>query len=262
MKNEELSSKKKAVSPKTGFFLLIIFILLMVIMFAFSALFSSEGFSDAMVQTVSQIEIEPPKASKEFTIIIDAGHGGEDPGAVANGVVEKDINLSIAKKLEELFSLGDYNVFLTRKEDVLLYNSGEENQKKQHDLKNRVIAAKSFENPVFISIHANKFYLSSSKGAQVFYGKNALSPSLADGIQASIKNLQKDNKRVSKDGTETVYILERLECPAVLVECGFLSNSEDAASLSSEEYTSSLAVLIYKGIIEWILENETNLCLR
>ncbi len=262
MKNEELSAKKKSVSPQTGFFLLIIFILLMVIMFAFSALFSSEGFSDAIVQNVSQIEVEPPKTSKEFTIIIDAGHGGEDPGAVANGAVEKEINLRMAKKLEELFSLGDYNVFLTRKEDVLLYNSGEENQKKQYDLKNRVIAAKNFENPIFISIHANKFYLSSCKGAQVFYGKNSHSLSLADSIQNAIKNLQPDNKRVSKDGTETVYILERLECPAVLVECGFLSNSEDAASLSSDEYTSSLAVLIYKGIIEWILENETNLCLR
>ncbi len=262
MKNEELSAKKNSVSPKTGFLLLIIFILLMVIMFAFSALFSSEGFSDAFVPSYSQNVEEVEEKKKGFTVIIDAGHGGEDPGAVANNAIEKEINLNIAKKLGELFSLGDYNVYLTRTEDVLLYNVGEENQKKQHDLKNRVLAAQSFENPIFISIHANKFYLTSCKGAQVFYGTSPLSISLADSIQNSIRIIQKDNKRVTKDGTKTVYILERLQCPSVLVECGFLSNSEDAALLTSEEYTSSLAVLIYKGIIEWIWENETNLCLR
>ncbi len=252
---------KETVSPKTGLFLLIIFVLLMVIMFAFSALFSSEGFSDAFIQQNS-LEIVEPKKSEKLTIVIDAGHGGEDPGAVANGVSEKDINLNMAKKLEKLFSVGDYDVVLTRTEDVLLYNSGEEGKKKQYDLKNRVEIARSYDNVIFVSIHMNKFYLNSCKGGQVFYADNNESISLAEKIQDSIKFLQKDNKRVPKNGASTVYLLEKLDCPAVLIECGFLSNEEDATSLLSEEYTDELAVLIYKGIIEWICENETNICLR
>jgi N-acetylmuramoyl-L-alanine amidase len=96
----------------------------------------------------------------------------------------------------------------------------------------------------------------------VFHGDSLLSQSLASSIQESVKLLQTDNKREAKNGSSTVYLLERLECPSVLVECGFLSNEEDAASLSSEKYTSELAALIYKGIIEWICENETDIRMR
>lgn len=257
-----MGDKKYNASPKTGLLLFIIFILLMIIMFAFSSLFSSEGFSDAFVEK-DNVEINGNvESDSRFTIIIDAGHGGEDPGAVANGLCEKDINLLLAKKLESLFSVCDYNIVLTRKEDVLLYNAGQENKKKQYDLKNRAEIASSYENSVFVSIHMNKFYLTSCKGAQVFYGNNPKSQSLAEYIQASIKLLQSDNERKAKNGASTVYLLERLKCPTVLVECGFLSNENDANMLSDEEYTDELAVLIYKGLIEWIRENETNLCLR
>ncbi len=253
--------KKESVSPKAGLFLLIIFVLLSIIMFAFSSLFSSEGFTDAFVETgIEHVEDIVPK-DKRFTIIIDAGHGGEDPGAVVGDLKEKDINLEVSKKLFELFQICDYNVVLTRSKDVLLYNAGEEEHKKQYDLKNRAEIAESFENAAFVSVHMNKFYLSSCKGAQTFYGKSPLSKTLAESIQESMKLLQTDNKREVKDGVSTVYLLERLNCPAVLVECGFLSNDEDAALLSSDEYTSKLAVSIYKGIVEWISENETNLCL-
>lgn len=257
-----MKDKKELVSPKTGLYLLIIFVLLMVIMFAFSALFSSEGFSDAMAEN-SNIAVGDVKDDNgKITIVIDAGHGGEDPGAVVGDLCEKEINLIIAKKLEKLFSVGDYNVVLTRSEDVLLYNEGEENKKKQYDLKNRAEIAQSYEKPVFVSIHVNKFYLSSCKGAQVFYADNQLSQGLAESIQSSIKLLQNDNNREAKNGSSTVYLLERLNCPAVLVECGFLSNESDANSLSDEKYTDELSVLIYKGIIEWICENETNIRLR
>lgn len=255
-----MKDKKEFVAPKAGLLLLIIFVLLMVIMFAFSSLFSSEGFSDAMVEK-SDFEMDVlPEREEGITVIIDAGHGGEDPGAVANGLLEKEINLLLSKKLESLFRPFDYNVVMTRSEDVLLYNSGEEDKKKQYDLKNRVNIARSYENPVFVSIHMNKFYLSSSKGAQVFHSDNLLSESLAESIQGSIKLLQIENNRKVKNGASTVYLLEKLDCPAVLVECGFLSNADDAYCLSSEEYLNKLALLIYKGIVEWICENETNIC--
>ncbi len=253
---------KDSVSPKAGLFLLIVFVLLMVIMFAFTSLFSSEGFSDAMAENSDVKDIHIHEKEKRLTIIIDAGHGGEDPGAVVGTLREKDINLILAQKLETLFSIGDYNVVLTRTGDNLLYNNGEENNKKQYDLKNRADIAEMYENAVFVSIHMNKFYLTSCKGAQVFHSESELSLSLAESIQNSVKLLQADNERKPKNGSSTVYLLGRLKCPAVLVECGFLSNAEDAASLSDEEYTDKLSVLIYKGIIEWIYENETNLCLR
>ncbi|MBE6649302.1 MAG: hypothetical protein E7614_07290 [Ruminococcaceae bacterium] len=256
-----MKNKIESVSPKAGLLLLIIFVLLCIIMFAFSSLFSSEGFTDAFVTTgINQVDDVSPK-DKRFTVIIDAGHGGEDPGAVVGELKEKDINLKVAKKLSELFLMCDYNVVLTRSEDVLLYNAGEEDHKKQYDLKNRAKIAESFENAVFISIHMNKFYLSSCKGAQTFYGNSPLSKPLAESIQESLKILQTDNNREVKNGVSTVYLLERLNCPAVLVECGFLSNPDDASMLASDEYTSDLAVSIYKGILEWISENETNLCL-
>ena len=257
-----MKNLKESVSPKTGLLLLIIFVLLTVIMFAFTSLFSSEGFSDALAEQSDVEAVFIPQKEKRLTIIIDAGHGGEDPGAVVGDICEKDINLLIAKKLEKLFSVGDYNVVMTRSEDNMLYNKGEEDKKKQYDLKNRADIAEDYENVVFISIHMNKFYLNSCKGAQVFFSNNELSLSLAESIQSSIKLLQSDNNRVPKNGASTVYLLGRLKCPTVLVECGFLSNERDASSLLDESYTDELSVLIYKGIIEWICENETSLCLR
>ncbi len=256
-----MKDKKELVSPKAGLLLLIIFVLLAVIMFAFSALFSSEGFSDAFNAETSENLQSNFSERKKLTIIIDAGHGGEDPGAVVGELKEKELNLLLSKKLEQLFSLTDYNIVLTRKEDVLLYNLGEEDKKKQYDLKNRAEIASSYENAVFVSIHMNKFYLESCKGAQVFYSDAELSHSLAESIQSSVKILQTENHREAKAGAETIYLLEKLTCPAVLVECGFLSNKDDAADLSSDDYTSRLAVLIYKGIVDWISENETDLCL-
>ena len=108
----------------------------------------------------------------------------------------------------------------------------------------------------------NKFYLESCKGAQVFHSDNEKSQKLAEGIQNSLRLLQTDNNRIEKNGSSTMFLLERLKCPAVLIECGFLSNSQNARELTNEEYASKIAFLIYKGILEWINENETDLCLR
>ncbi len=257
-----MDNKKRLVSPKAGLLLLILFILFSVILFVFSTLFSSEGFTDAFnaMETVDAVAI--PEKQNGLTIILDAGHGGEDPGAVVGDLKEKELNLNIVKKLQQLFSIGDYNIVLTRSEDVLLYNSGEEGSKKQYDLKNRVKVASSYEKPIFISIHMNKFYLESCKGAQVFHSDNEISKELAEGIQNSVRLLQTDNNRIEKNGASTMFLLERLNCPAVLIECGFLSNPQNAKELTNEEYANKLAFLIFKGILEWINENETDLCLR
>ena len=186
------------------------------------------------------------------TVIIDAGHGGEDPGAVGNGLIEKDLNLSVSLFLADILRANGYNVVMTRTEDVQLYNDGEENRKKYYDLRNRKAIAESEKDALFISIHMNKFPLESCKGIQSFYSpNNGGSKILAEYIQSSAKSLQPDNKRLVKDGSDGIYLLENLKIPAVLVECGFLSNQTEAKMLAQESYRRSLALFIYCGIADY-----------
>ena len=186
-------------------------------------------------------------------IIIDAGHGGEDPGAEANGLIEKDLNLEIALALDEMLRSCGYKTVLTRSDDRLLYNVGQENRKKHYDLRNRESIANEYENSVFVSIHMNKFPESYCKGLQTFYSENnELSKALAESVQANAKNLQTDNKRSIKCGNDTIYLLERLKTPAILIECGFLSNYQEATMLSDSNYKKALVLTLYCGITEFM----------
>jgi len=209
------------------------------------------------------IKKETQKASNEiaedFVIVIDAGHGGEDGGAVSDsGIVEKDINLDIALKLHNLIKLSDFNSVLIRDSDRLMYESGQENHKKTSDISNRIKTAKSFENSIFVSIHQNKFPIKKYSGLQVYYSKNNNeSEALGKTIQSNVKNLlQNENNRQVKKADKNIRILDSINSPAVLVECGFLSNDREAELLNSEEYRNKIAYLIYCSIIQYLDKNK------
>lgn len=193
-------------------------------------------------------------------IIIDAGHGGEDGGTVgANGVFEKDINLKIAYILRDISEACGYTTIMTRSEDILLYdrNVDFKGRKKALDLLARVKIANSYENALFLSIHMNSFPEKKYSGLQVYYSKNNDgSALLAENIQSGIKaDLQKSNDRKTKPAGSNIYILERIELPAVLIECGFLSNDEECAKLSSDGYQKQLALSIFSAISKYIEED-------
>ncbi len=186
-------------------------------------------------------------------LILDAGHGGEDCGAIgANGIYEKDLNFEITMELgRQLEDLG-YKVVYTRRGDKLLYTEDEniKGLRKIYDLKNRVKIAESYEDAIFISLHMNAFSDARYSGLQVFYGKNEKSEALARSIQSHVKEtLQPQNKRNIRDGAG-MYLMENLDCPAVLIECGFLTNAEECEKLCEKEYQKQLCFAILCGIID------------
>ena len=195
------------------------------------------------------------------TVIIDAGHGGEDCGAIGkNGSYEKDLNLQVAYTLGEMLTEKGYAVIYTRTEDKLLYTD-EENIKgirKISDLKNRCKIAKEYPDSVFISIHMNSFTDPKYSGLHVYYSQNNdSSKELASMVQSNvIRTLQKDNNRTIKPG-KSIYVLENIENTAILIECGFLSNPEECEKLSQKEYQKELCFSIMCAMIEYI-ENKNS----
>lgn len=193
-------------------------------------------------------------------IILDAGHGGFDGGAVADdGTIEKDINLSVTKRLKELFLLGGFEVVMIREDDVGLDSNSDESigKRKVSDMKKRLELVNANEEAVFISIHQNNFSSGSARGAQVFYSSNSSeSEALAYNIQRSFEQrLQKENKRNIKKADKNIYLLYNAKIPALIVECGFLSNSQELALLKSEEYQKKLAFTIYCGYLDYLSED-------
>lgn len=195
-----------------------------------------------------------------MTIIIDAGHGGEDCGAIGiNGIFEKDINLKIAFNVSNLLTLAGFDVCLTRTEDKMLYRE-EENiygQRKIYDLRNRLLIAEPYEDAIFLSIHMNSFPVEKYSGLQVWYqSESDLSYQLALNIQNTVKKyIQHENTRKVKPSDKSMYLLDRCKHPTVLIECGFLSNSDECAKLSDEIYQKELSFVIFCGIME-TLERE------
>ena len=189
------------------------------------------------------------------TIVIDAGHGGEDGGAQANGLLEKDINLAIALKLRDMLKASGFEVVMTRESDVSIYDSSAStvHEKKVSDMQNRVSMINSSDKNILISIHQNKFEQSQYSGAQIFYSDNLPeSAKLAEKIRLSVTGLlQPDNKRELKTDGDSIYILKNAQVPAVIVECGFLSNVEEAKKLSDEKYQTEMAFAIYCGFLDY-----------
>ncbi|MBO5906785.1 MAG: N-acetylmuramoyl-L-alanine amidase [Clostridia bacterium] len=193
-------------------------------------------------------------------VIIDAGHGGEDAGAIGvNGKYEKDLNLEVALQIGAAFEKEGYVTVYTRTDDRMLYRP-EENIKgirKISDLKGRCRIAAQYPEALFISIHMNSFSASKYSGLQVYYSeKNTESLAIADAIQRSVKdNIQPQNNRKIKPGKD-MYLLENIENPAVLIECGFLTNEEECKKLSEKEYQKELSFYIVCGIIEYMKKTE------
>ncbi len=187
-------------------------------------------------------------------IIIDPGHGGEDSGAVSeSGVLEKDLALSVAFEVGKELEKRGYAVVYTRTEDKLLYTSDEDIKgiRKISDLKNRCAVANSYPDSVFVSIHMNSFAEKKYSGLQVYYSENNdISRSVADSVQNKVRTeIQPDNNRTVKKG-KGIYVLENISNPAILVECGFLTNVEECKKLSEKDYQKMLSFSIVCGIIE------------
>lgn len=182
------------------------------------------------------------------TVILDAGHGGFDSGANVGTVYEKSLNLAIVEKIKNVLSLYDVNVVLTRNDDKALAET------KRDDLLNRVKTANQYDDALFVSVHMNKFPIEKYCGLQVFYSRNSsFSEALALKIQSNNQEmLENDNRRTVTKSNSSIYILDRLQCPAVLIECGFLSNYADFVKLTNDEYQNKLAFVIANSIIEYL----------
>lgn len=183
------------------------------------------------------------------TVIIDAGHGGEDPGAIgSSGAYEKDINLNIALKLQQFIEQSGGVVLMSRVDDAKMEGS------KSNDMKLRKKLREDNDGDIFISIHLNSYPSESCKGAQTFYASDERSKVLAEKIQKNMVDiLDESNTRIAKKLTD-VYLLKNVNIPSVIVECGFLSNSAEEKLLLDEEYQSKIAMAIYLGINEYFGE--------
>ena len=233
------------------FLVIIIFLSLSFTLFAFllPKQESKEDFKD---------EAQKEEELKNFpTVIIDAGHGGEDGGAIgSNGAYEKDINLSIAFKLKEKLESMGIPVIMTRTTDILLYdkNSDYKGKKKKLDLLERKKIAEQYENAIFISIHQNSCSKPQYSGFQTYYSPNGIdSLRLASCVEEWV-SLSYDgiSIRPSKKADSSIYLLNELYCPAILIECGFISNPNECALLCTNDYQNSLVSGISKAVERFI----------
>ena len=190
-------------------------------------------------------------------IIIDAGHGGFDGGAsTEGGVPEKDINLSISLYLRDFLKLFGFRTVLTRETDASVEDEGLSTirQKKKSDIHNRMSLMEKYDNCVFLSIHQNFFKEEKYSGLQVFYSKNfsETSSALAGKIQSEAVNLlQPQNTRKIKECGTSVYLIYNAKAPACLIECGFLSNKQEAQKLLTEEYQKQVAYCIAVAVYDY-----------
>ena len=195
--------------------------------------------------------------STTLCIVIDAGHGGIDPGKIGiNNALEKDINLEIALKLKQKLEAAGIKIVMTRTDDTGLYSESSTN-KKVEDMQERCKLIAESE-PVFtVSIHQNSYVTEDIKGAQVFYyGQSEVGKELAETLQESLISLvDPDNHRQAK-ANESYYLLKKTTSPTVIVECGFLSNSEEAALLVTSDYQDTLVDAICQGIFTYLEANQ------
>ncbi len=197
-------------------------------------------------------------------IIIDAGHGGVDGGAVAeDGTVEKDVNLDIALRLNDLLVSQGYKTILTRDGDYSIHEDCADTIRKQKvsDLHNRLEIVNSNKNAILVSIHQNYFTESKYNGTQVFYSPNASESSLlANCIQKSVvSQLQPDNTRQIKKSDSSIFLLYNAQIPSVMVECGFLSNRIETEKLNDEKYRQQMSEAVCDGIIKYLCSREESL---
>lgn len=187
-------------------------------------------------------------------IIIDAGHGDPDGGAVScTGVSESGINLEISQRLRDLLHLLGYDTMMTRTTASSVYTQGDTiGEKKVSDLKERVRMVNAVEDSILLSIHQNHYSDSRYSGAQMFWADTEGSKELAEALQSAfVSHLNHGSNRAAKK-CQGIYLMEHIECPAVLVECGFLSNPAEEASLRDEEYQKKICCVIVSALSEFL----------
>ena len=204
--------------------------------------------------TILAAHLLPAEAASSFALasehvyVLDAGHGGEDGGASSEaGDKESDINLAIVLKLDQLMGFCGVRTLLTRSDDRSIHDASAQTirEKKVSDLHNRVDLVESTEDAVLVSIHQNSYTDSRYYGAQVFYGSAAGSQQWGEAAQEILRlALDPENTRAAKVIPESVYLMSHITCPAILVECGFLSNGEEARRLLTDEYQKKMAVAL------------------
>lgn len=204
-----------------------------------------------MAEKTAEFAMSDNAERKELCIVVDAGHGGDDPGKVGiNGALEKDINLQIAQRVKSLLETEGIRVVMTRTDDEGLYDDGSENKKVQ-DMKQRIEIINEEAPALTVSIHQNSYPEEYVKGAQVFYYENSKESEQAALImQKSLRErVEKENKREAKANT-SYYLLRKTSSPIIIVECGFLSNSDEAEKLTQTEYQEKVAWAVFMGIMQ------------
>ncbi len=194
--------------------------------------------------------------NNELVIVLDAGHGGIDGGcSSADGVPEKGINLNILLNLRDMLTMAGYKVEVTRDTDKSIHDKGVEGitNQKRSDMNNRLALFNKYPNAICLSIHQNQFTDPKYSGAQMFYSENNNSQFLAQTIQDKfVEYLQPDNKREIKPCGEELFLCYYSKNPTVMVECGFLSNVEEANKLKTGEYQKEIAFTIFAAINEYL----------
>lgn len=205
--------------------------------------------------TERALPVAAPPADKP-TVVLDAGHGGMDSGAVgANGTLEKNVNLSIVLALRDMLEMSGFNVVLTRDEDISIYDTGVTGIRNQKlsDMDNRLEIIQSHPDSVFLCIHQNNYTDPLYFGGQMFYNdNNPNNRSLAQIMQNRFAQLQPGNDREIKLTGDELYLLKSNPNPSLMIECGFLSNPDEEAKLSTWEYQQKVAFTIYCGLMEYL----------
>lgn len=233
------SMKQKVIEPVLGLCLLA-----MVVMAVKYGSIHVTGSGDAYIK-------EMP------VVVIDAGHGGTDPGKVGvDGSLEKDINLAVAERLKTYLEQDDVKVIMTRETDTGLY-SDTDSRKKMADMRNRCEIIEESGADLVVSIHQNSYHEESVSGGQVFYYRDSSKgKALAEILQDRFDYVLGDQNRRLPKANGNYYLLLHVKCPIVIVECGFLSNRKEAALLNSGEYQDKLAYTIHMGIMEYLNKNQ------
>jgi len=235
------------------------------LLFTASSFFiSHSALKYAAVSIVSDSVSSPASVvSPAVQVVIDPGHGGEDGGASSGSILEKDLNLAVSENLTDVFTVFGYSVLPTRTGDTLLYDYYDDledytGKKKTFDLRNRLRIAEESDAELFLGIHINKFSQPKYKGLQVYYSPNTdAGRTAAETIQSRAKTyLDPDNDRAIKSAGSDIYILSRIRIPAVLVECGFISNPDDLAALTTPEYRQKLSCVIFSSAAEFLVSRK------
>ena len=223
------------------------------ILISFSFFLSNDMKKIEKVEEKIKLVNSVPVTNK--VIIIDAGHGIPDGGAVGNnGTLEAEINLKIGLKLQKLLEESGAIVILTRSDENGIYEKEESSigQKKVSDIKNRVKIGNESSADIYVSINLNKIQQQQYDGWQVFYKEvSEEGKELAENIQNALnETIEKENNRIAKS-IDNIYIIKHVEIPTVIVECGFLSNYKEEEKLNKDEYQEKLAYGIYLGIMDY-----------